>query len=62
VVAVLAQLELAEAVAAEDDPGQGRGERLDRLDPGGEQRAVAGAGVLWLGWLGGDTDSSLRVP
>jgi hypothetical protein len=48
VVGVLAELEPVEAVAAEDDPGQGRGERLDRLDPGGEQGAVTGAGVLWL--------------
>jgi hypothetical protein len=60
VVAVLTKLELGEAVAAEDDPGQGRGEWLDRLDPGGEQRAVAGAGFLRLG--GNLGSFFLRVP
>ena len=49
VVGVLAELEPGQALAAEDDPGQRRGERLDRFDPAGEQRAVAGAGFFGLG-------------
>jgi hypothetical protein len=60
VIGVTPEFELGEAVAAEDDPGQGRGERLDRLDLGGEQGAVTGAGVLWLGGNGGSF--CLRVP
>jgi hypothetical protein len=35
-VGVLAELEARETVAAEDDPKQGRGQRLDRFDPAGE--------------------------
>jgi hypothetical protein len=65
VIGVIANLELGEAVATEDDPLEGRGQRLDRLDPPGEERSVAGAGVVGLGGLvgrGGDTGSSLRVP
>jgi len=57
VVAVLAELEPGKAVAAEDDPGQGRGERLDRLDRGGEKGAVAGAGGVGL--RGDDSSFSL---
>jgi hypothetical protein len=60
VVGVLPELELGEPVATEDDPGQGRGERLDRLHPGGEQRAVTGASVIWFG--GDGRSFSLRVP
>jgi hypothetical protein len=52
VVGVLAELEAVESLAAEDDAGQGRGERLDRLDRGGEQGTVAGASFLWLGGNG----------
>jgi hypothetical protein len=47
VVGELAELEADEAVAAEDDPGQRRGQRLDRLDAAGEEGAVAGASPLW---------------
>jgi hypothetical protein len=46
VVGVLAELEAVEAVAAEDDADQGRGQRLDRFDSAGQQRAVAGAGFF----------------
>jgi hypothetical protein len=61
VVGVVAELEADEAVAAEDDPGQGRGEWLDRLDRSGEQGAVTGAGLLGLGG-NGLSFLSLRVP
>jgi hypothetical protein len=44
------ELEAGQAVAAEDDPGEDRGQRLDRFDPAGEQRAVASFG----GRRGGD--------
>jgi hypothetical protein len=47
VVGELAELEAGEALAAEDDPGQRRSQRLDRLDPAGQQGAVAGALTLW---------------
>jgi hypothetical protein len=50
VVGELAELEPGEAVAAEDDPGENGGQRLDRFDPAGEQRAVASFG----GRRGGD--------
>jgi hypothetical protein len=49
-VGELPQLEAGEAVAAEDDPGEDRGQRLDRFDPAGEQRAIASFG----GRRGGD--------
>jgi hypothetical protein len=47
VVGEVAELEAGEALAAEDDPGQRRGQRLDRLDAAGEQWAVAGASPVW---------------
>jgi hypothetical protein len=50
VVGELAELEAAQAVAAEDDPGEDRRQRLDRFDSAGEQRAVASFG----GRRGGD--------
>jgi hypothetical protein len=50
VVGELAELEARQAVPAEDDPGEDRGQRLDRFDPAGEQRSVAGFG----GRRGGD--------
>jgi hypothetical protein len=50
VVGELPELEPGEAVAAEDDPGEDRGKRLDRFDPAGQQRAVASFG----GRRGGD--------
>jgi hypothetical protein len=50
VVGELAELEAGEAVAAEDDPGEDRGERLDRFDPADQQRTVASFG----GRRGGD--------
>jgi hypothetical protein len=50
VVAELAELEPGEALAAEDDPGEDRGQRLDRFDPAVEQRAIASFG----GRRGGD--------
>jgi hypothetical protein len=50
VVSEVAELEPGEAVAAEDDPGEDRGQRLDRLDPAGQQGAVASFG----GRRGGD--------
>jgi hypothetical protein len=50
VVGELAELEAGQALAAEDDPGEDRGQRLDRFDPAGQQRAVAGFG----GRRGGD--------
>jgi hypothetical protein len=50
VVGELAELEPGQALAAEDDPGEDRGQRLDRFDPAGQQRAIAGFG----GRRGGD--------
>jgi hypothetical protein len=44
VVGELAELEPGEALAAEDDPGEDRGQRLDRFDPAGQQRAIASFG------------------
>jgi hypothetical protein len=57
VVGELADLEAGEALAAEDDPGQGRGERLDGFDPADAQGAV---GAAVLGRRGGDGESSGR--
>jgi hypothetical protein len=47
VVGELAELEAVEALAAEDDAGQRRRERLDRLDAAGEEWAIAGASPVW---------------
>jgi hypothetical protein len=50
VVGERAELEAGEPVAAEDDPGQRRGQLPDRFDPAGQQGAIAGA--LFLGRRG----------
>jgi hypothetical protein len=44
------ELEAGQAVAAEDDPGEDRGQRLDRFDPADQQRSITGFG----GRRGGD--------
>jgi len=53
-----AELEAREAVAAEDDPGQRRGQLLDRFDLADEKGAVASAGLVWSG--GDDSFLSVR--
>jgi hypothetical protein len=52
VVGEVAKPEAGQALTAEDDPDQGRGERLDRFDPADEQGTVTGAGSVR--WCGGD--------
>jgi hypothetical protein len=47
VVGELAEGEVGEAIAAEDDPDQRRGQLLDRFDLAGQQGAVAGASPVW---------------
>jgi len=47
VVGERAEREVGEAVAAEDDPDQRRGQLLDRFDPAGQQGAIAGASLVW---------------